>query len=113
VGEVDQLEDPVDQRVAESDERVKGALRGADQQDAEEPIGVLNEIDDQPCNDEANQDEPEEPGGKAAEVPPRRDGPRVRLGGQGSLLEGDWGRTLRPSPVVRPSLDLGLPSLGH
>ncbi len=36
VREVDELEDPVDQRVAERDKRVDRAVRQADQEDAEE-----------------------------------------------------------------------------
>ena len=37
VGEVDQLQDPVDERVAERDEPVHGAVRQADDGDVEEP----------------------------------------------------------------------------
>jgi len=54
VGEVDQLEDAVDKRVAERDEGVERAVRQSDQEDPEEEIPVLDEVDDQPGDDECD-----------------------------------------------------------
>ena len=45
VREVDQLEDPVDERVAERDERVHGAVRQPDERDREEVRRPLDEVD--------------------------------------------------------------------
>jgi hypothetical protein len=59
VGEVDQLEDAVDERVAERDEREDGALRQPDDEDVEEIRRVLGEVDQQPDCDESNEREPE------------------------------------------------------
>ena len=44
VREVDQLEDPVDERVAERDEPVDGAVRRSDDRDVEEARRVLEEL---------------------------------------------------------------------
>ena len=60
MGEVDQLEDPVDERVAERDERVYGAGREADQGDVEEVLRRLDEVDPQPEEDQRDEDEPED-----------------------------------------------------
>jgi hypothetical protein len=57
VGEVDQLQDPVDERVAERDERVDEPRRQADQEDVEERRRVFDEVDDQPGDQQ--RDEPE------------------------------------------------------
>ena len=43
VREVDQLEDAVDERVAERDERVERAVRDADEEHAEELLRCLDE----------------------------------------------------------------------
>jgi hypothetical protein len=59
VGEVDQLEDPVDERVPERDERVDRARREADDQDIEEVRRVLDQVDDQPCDQKPDEDEPQ------------------------------------------------------
>jgi hypothetical protein len=57
VGEVDQLQDPVDERVAERDQGVDRAGREPDQEDVEERRRVLDQVDDQP--DEEQEDEAE------------------------------------------------------
>jgi len=55
VSEVDQLEDAVDERVAEGDEGVEGAIRESDEEDAEEEIPVLRQVDAQPGEDEGDE----------------------------------------------------------
>ena len=59
VGEVDQLENAVDERVAERDERIDRALGQPDQEDVEEigPVLQVKEVLDQP---ESQQDEEED-----------------------------------------------------
>jgi hypothetical protein len=59
VGEVDQLQDPVDERVAERDQGVDRAVSDPDQGDGEEVTGVLGQVDDQPEDDEGQQQEAE------------------------------------------------------
>ena len=59
VGEVDQLEDAVDERVAERDERVERAVRQPDQEDPEELVPVLRQVDAQPDDDERDEGEPD------------------------------------------------------
>jgi hypothetical protein len=59
VGEVDQLEDAVDDRVAEGDEAVDGAVRQPDEEDVEEVARVLDEVPDQPEDDERDEPEPD------------------------------------------------------
>ena len=51
VGEVDELEDPVDERVAERDEAVDRAVRQADQEEAVELGRVVDEVDAEPERD--------------------------------------------------------------
>jgi hypothetical protein len=59
VGEVDQFEDAVDERVAEGDERVQRAVRQPDEEDPEELVPVLRQIDAQPDDDEADEGQPD------------------------------------------------------
>jgi hypothetical protein len=59
VGEVDQLQDAVDERVAERDEPVDGAVGEADEEDVPPELGRLDEVDDQPDDDEADEAEPD------------------------------------------------------
>ena len=54
VREVDQLEDPVDERVAERDERVHGAVRQPDERDREEVRRPLLEVDREPEDERAS-----------------------------------------------------------
>jgi RNA polymerase-interacting CarD/CdnL/TRCF family regulator len=55
VREVDQLEDAVDERVAERDERVEGSLRDTDQQDPAEVVRSLDEVDPEPDQNERDE----------------------------------------------------------
>src|SRR5205814_9551208 len=55
VGEVDQLEDPVHECVAESDERVDGAVRQPDERDGEEVRRTLLEVDGEPQDEQTEQ----------------------------------------------------------
>jgi len=64
VGEVDQLEDPVDERVAERDERVDRPGRQADQEDVEEVRRLLDQVDDQPRDDQRDEAEPDDGQGR-------------------------------------------------
>ena len=59
VGEVDQLEDAVDERVAESDERVERAAREPDERELDERAPVLDQVDGEPRDDERDEDEPD------------------------------------------------------
>jgi len=52
VGEVDQLDDPVDERVSERDERIDRAVRDPDQRDFEEAVRRVDRVLDQPEADE-------------------------------------------------------------
>ena len=65
VGEVDQLDDAVDQRVAEGHQGVDRALRDADERDAEELVRGLDEVDQQPDGQDAQQQDRED----AVELP--------------------------------------------
>src|SRR5262245_56288607 len=60
VGEVDELEDPVDERVAKRHEPVDGAVRDADHHDVQEPGRVLEELDREPDDDRGKEDEPDD-----------------------------------------------------
>jgi hypothetical protein len=60
VGEVDQLEDAVDERVAERDQRVDAARRDPDQEDVEEVGRRPDQVDDQPDGEEPDEDEPQD-----------------------------------------------------
>ena len=55
VREVDQLQDPVDERVAERDEAVDEAVRQPDQPDLDELLGSFDEVPDQPDPDQGEQ----------------------------------------------------------
>jgi hypothetical protein len=59
VREVDQLQDPVDERVPQRDERVDGPRREADQGNVEEVPGSVDGVLDQPGEQQANEDETE------------------------------------------------------
>jgi hypothetical protein len=58
VREIDQLEDAVDERVAERDEGVQRPLRDPDQEDSEEGVRVFREIDAEPRENDGDQQEP-------------------------------------------------------
>ena len=58
--EVDQLQDPVDERVAERDERVDRAVRQTDDGDLEEVGRLLDQVDEQPEPDEHEEREAED-----------------------------------------------------
>jgi hypothetical protein len=60
VGEVDELENPVDERVAERDQRVNRPVREADQEDVDEFGRVLDQIDPEPNRNENDEDEAED-----------------------------------------------------
>jgi hypothetical protein len=81
VGEVDELQDSVDERVAERDERIDRAVRQPDDRDAEELRRLLDQVDEKPGRDEAEQQEPD----NACELRPASPGeelvggPRLRL----------------------------------
>jgi hypothetical protein len=60
VREVDELEDPVDERVAERDERVDRSRRKTDPEDAEEVVRILGEVDGQPDAQQDNEDDPDD-----------------------------------------------------
>jgi hypothetical protein len=59
VGEVDQLEDPVDQRIAQGDDAVDGAAREAVEGDVDELLRPLDEVHDEPDADERHEPEPD------------------------------------------------------
>jgi hypothetical protein len=85
VGEVDQLEDPVDERVAEGDECIKGAAREARERELDERRPVLEGVDDEPADDDRDEREAD-----AVDDPGLGGCPRttdyVRLGAQSRLL---------------------------
>jgi hypothetical protein len=60
VREVDQLQDAVDERVAERHERVDGARRQADDRDVEELRRVVDQVPQQHDHDERDEDDPED-----------------------------------------------------
>src|SRR5262249_30261904 len=60
VCEVDQLEDAVDERVAEGDEGVDAPRREADEEDLDEVARRLDEVDDEPEDEEADEREPDD-----------------------------------------------------
>jgi hypothetical protein len=60
VGEVDQLQDSVDERVAESDQRVDRALRQADQEDVEEVGRVVDQVVRKPGDEQQDEPQPDE-----------------------------------------------------
>jgi hypothetical protein len=60
VGEVDQLQDPVDERVAERDESVDGAVTDAYEGNGEEVARGFDEIDRKPQSDERKKTQPDD-----------------------------------------------------
>ena len=98
--EIDQLEDAVDERVAERDESVQGPLRNPDQEDPEEDVRVLDEVDAEPGENNGDQQDPDALDEQRAEIAPRFYPRYPCLRDQIRLLECDWGRTSeRPSPA--------------
>jgi hypothetical protein len=59
VGEVDQLENAVDERVAERYERIERAVGEPDQEDPEELVPVLREVDAEPRDNEPDEEQPD------------------------------------------------------
>ena len=59
VREVDQLEDPVDERVAEGDQRVDHPDRQSDQEEVEEGRRVVDQVGAEPEDDQPDEDERE------------------------------------------------------
>jgi hypothetical protein len=70
VGEVDQFEDAVDERVAERDEGIEGTVRQPDQEDPEELVPVLRQIDAQPGEDKRDERQPDRRDDEARSGPP-------------------------------------------
>jgi hypothetical protein len=73
VGEVDQLQDSVDERVAERDERIDRARRQADQEDVEEVVGPVVLVEDEEVLDQPEGDQDQEPDpeyGRDGRTPP-------------------------------------------
>ena len=102
VGEVDQLEDAVDERVAERDERVERAVRQPDQEDPEELVPVLREVDAEPDEDERDEgqaDRRNDDGGGRSSTS-QRDGLRVYVGRDLGLLSQLGKGSEEPSPRV-------------
>jgi hypothetical protein len=62
VREVDQLQDAVDERVAERDQPVDGAVRDPDQEDVDERRRPLGEVADQPDEEQGDEDDAEDVG---------------------------------------------------
>ena len=62
MGEVDQLEDAVDERVPEGDERVDRASRETRERELEEGAPVLEQVDDEPDDEDADEGEPDRRG---------------------------------------------------
>ena len=60
VREVDQLEDAVDERVAERDERVDGAVREPDERDREEVRRALDEVHAEPEDEQPDEERRDE-----------------------------------------------------
>jgi hypothetical protein len=52
VREVDQLQDPVDEGVAERDEPVDGPVRQPDEEDLDEVARRLDEVNDEPDDEQ-------------------------------------------------------------
>src|SRR6266487_1882487 len=102
--EVDQLEDAVDERIAERNEGVESALGNADQEDPAEIIRGFDEIDAEPGEDDEDQQEPDGLAGSRAEIPPGFDRANVSLGDQIRLLQYGWGKDRKPSPSRMPFL---------
>ena len=60
VREVDQLQDAVDERVAQGDDAIDRAVREPDQADVDELGRRLDEVDDEPEDDEPDERKPDE-----------------------------------------------------
>jgi hypothetical protein len=60
VGEVDQLDDPVDERVAEGHQRVDLAVRQADDGDLREAFGLVDRVADEPPAEPAHEENAED-----------------------------------------------------
>jgi hypothetical protein len=88
VREVDQLEDAVDERVAERDEGVERAVRQPDQEDPEELVPVLRQVDAQPRDDERDEDQSDcrDDDRRGPNPPSQRDGLRLSVGRDLGLL---------------------------
>jgi hypothetical protein len=82
VGEVDQLQDPVDERVAERDQGVDRAGRQPDQEDVEEVGRRLVEIDREPREQQRDEAEADDRERRRTPSPSER-GPRRGLLGTG------------------------------
>ena len=76
MGEVDQLQDPVDEGVAERDEAVDRAVRRADDADVQEPRRILEELHGEPDEDAGQEEEPDDVDEARALNPPERHGGR-------------------------------------
>jgi hypothetical protein len=68
VREVDQLQDSVDERVAERDQRVDRALRQADQEDIEEVGRIVDQVVGEPGDEQPDEPQPDE--GEGRRPPP-------------------------------------------
>jgi hypothetical protein len=82
VREVDQLEDAVDERITERDERVESSLRDTDQKDSAEVVRRLDEVDAEPREDDQDKQDSDGPRYLRADIAPRLDWLNVRLGDQ-------------------------------
>jgi hypothetical protein len=64
VREVDQLQDAVDERVAERDEAVDGPVGQPDEEDLDEVARRLDEVDDEPDEDQPDERQAEQRRGR-------------------------------------------------
>ena len=69
MGEVDQLQDPVDERVAERDDGEDAPGRDADQRDVDELLRIVDEVAEEDEGEEADEDEPDDREGARAVAP--------------------------------------------
>jgi hypothetical protein len=100
VGEVDQLQDSIDQRVAERDQRIDRALRQADQEDVEEVGRVVDQVVGEPGYEQGDEAQPDEGQDGRPLASPRR-APR-RLFGSSFYRDPRDSRATREG--VQPSL---------
>jgi hypothetical protein len=107
VGEVDQLQDSVDEGVTERDQRVDRALRQADQEDGEEVLRLVDQVVPEPDQEEGDQDQPDDRQRRGT-LPPAA--ARRRLLGAGIdrdrvILRRSDGRSALPpvKPLVKPA----------
>src|SRR5262245_12413319 len=99
MGEVDELENAVDERVAERDQRVERAVRHPDEKHAEELVPVLRKVDAEPEKDEPDEEETDcwnDDLGRPYPSP-QCDGLRLNIGRHPSLLIYE-GRARGPFP---------------